>query len=113
MKNMTIMMAVPPDVDGETVKTSRKGGSWEELKRTLCWSVEELEPGKALEIQAQFALLEGGGANSRIPKFPVLVRCDYPLLFSTLSLSTEYRDYQSVPIKISLRTSSRILHRKV
>lgn len=116
MKHITIMMAIPPDVDGETVKTSRKGGSWEELKRTLCWSIDELEPGKALEIQAQFALLKAGNGattNSRIPKFPVLVRCDYPLPFSTIQLSTEYRDEESIPIKIQLSTSSRILHRKV
>jgi hypothetical protein len=113
MNNIIIMMAVPPDVDGENVKTSRKGGSWEELKRTLCWSVDELQPGKALEIQAQFALLEGGGMNNRVPKFPVLVRCDYPALFSTLEVSNVYQDEQSSPIKIKLDTSARILHRKV
>ena len=118
MKNIIVMMAVPPDVDGEHVKTSRKGGSWEELKRTLCWSVDEIEAGKALEIQAQFNLLEGGNMNTtnnnnRVPKFPVLVRCDYPSLFSSLELSNEYHDEQSIPIRIKVSTSARILHRKV
>lgn len=113
MKNITIMMAVPPDVDGENVKTSRKGASWEELKRTLCWAVDELQPGKALEIQAQFTLLEGGAANNRIPKFPVLVRCDYPVLFTSLELSSDYLKDTTVPININLHTSARILHRKV
>lgn len=111
------MMAVPPDVDKENMKTSRKGASWEELKRTLTWFVDELlEPGMALEIQAQFGLLEGSFTSSGNweHKFPVLVRCNYPSLFSMLELSSEYQqDETSVPIQLEVITSSRILHRKV
>ena len=118
MKNIIIVMAVPPDVDGENVKTSRKGASWEELKRTLCWSVDTLQAGKALEIQAQFASLDGGGGggnSTRVPKFPVLVRCDYPVLFSGLELSSDCTTTPDgvVPAKLIVTKSSRILHRKV
>lgn len=99
------MLAVPPDVNGEHCKMSRKGGSWEELKRTLTWCVDSLEPGEALEIQAQFPLLE---ESEKGPKFPVLVRCEYPLIFSNVEVSTNEDE-----IQVNLTTSGRVLHRKV
>jgi hypothetical protein len=109
MKNIVIMIAVPPNVDGEKAKMSRRGGHWEELKRTLSWSVNELQPGKALEIQAQFGLLP----DAREPKFPILVRCDYPALFSSIEVSADAETEGSTPIRMILSPSSRILHRKV
>jgi hypothetical protein len=105
MTNMVIMLAIPPDVDGENCKMSRKGGSWEELKRTLTWSVDGLEPGEALEIQAQFPLTE---ESEKEPKFPVLVRCDYPAIFSNVEVSAK-----GGSIQMKLSTSGRVLHRKV
>jgi hypothetical protein len=106
LKNIVVMLAVPPDVDAENVKMSRKGGVWEELKRTLSWRIDELEPGKALEIQAQFSLLD---KVDKPPKFPVLVRCDYPSLFSGVELTVD----EGSSVKMKLNESARILHRKV
>jgi hypothetical protein len=103
--NMVTIIAVPPDVDGGHCKMSRKGGSWDELKRTLTWSIETLAPGEALEIQAQFPFIE---ENERSPKFPVLVQCDYPSTFSKVIVSTKQDT-----IRIKLSTSGRIIHRKV
>jgi hypothetical protein len=105
LKSIVILLAVPPDVNGADCKMSRKG-SWEELKRTLCWRVEQLVPGQALEIQAQFSLLE---ASDKEPKFPVLVRCDYPSIFSDVELSTDEESH----VKANVTKSTRILHRKV
>ena len=99
------MIAVPPDVVGGNCKMSRKGGSWDELKRTLTWCVQALAPGEAVEIQAQFPFIEG---NERSPKFPILVHCDYKGLFSKVNISC-----LDDAVQLKVRTSSTIIHRKV
>ena len=101
LKNLVVLLAVPPDINGEDCRMSRKEGKWDELKRTISWVVPELEKGKALEFQAQFL----NDTPERTPKFPVLVRCDYDQLFSGLRVQTEG--------ELQLKMSSRILHRKV
>jgi hypothetical protein len=105
LTNMVTMIAVPPDADGGSCTMSRKGGSWDELKRTLTWGMESLAPGEALEIQAQFPLVE---ENEKVPKFPVLVQCEQPLLFSGITVGTNEDDLQ---LKVNM--AGRILHRKV
>jgi hypothetical protein len=92
---------------------SRKGGAWDEMKRTISWTVDKLDPGEALEIQAQFESVDlpngGGGA----PKFPLLVRAEYATLFSSIELNSDFIDALSCPVKTKLTQSGRILHRKV
>jgi hypothetical protein len=105
LTSMIAMIAVPPDVDGGNCKMSRKGGNWDELKRTVSWYVQSLKPGEALEIQAQFPFIEG---NSRVPKFPVLVKCEYPFTFSNISVSNK-----DDRVRLKQSTSGGILHRKV
>lgn len=108
-------MAVPPFVQGETVKMSRKGGVWDAMKRIICWKVDKLEPGEALEIQAQFQ--SASSMPSPPPsdlQFPVLIRCDIPYLFSGITLSADcIDDAESAPVTIEVSHSTRILHRKV
>lgn len=54
---------------------SIKGGSWNEMKRTLTWLVKELAPGKALEVQLQFpTVADDSSALFTAPKFPILVK---------------------------------------
>jgi hypothetical protein len=103
---MVVILAVPPDVHGENCKMSRKGGSWEELKRTMTWCVDSLDPGEALEIQAQFPMLEDSEKGA---KFPVLVRCDYPALFSNVTVATK----EGAAVQLQLSLSGSVLHRKV
>ena len=103
--NVVIILAVPPDVDGEHCKASREGGSWEELKRTLTWCVPTLAPGEALEVQAQFPLLE---QTDKGPKFPILVRCDFPTFFSDLEIFSKEN-----LVKVNVCFSGRVMHRKV
>lgn len=105
LSEIVTMIAVPPDVDGSRCKMSRKGGSWDELKRTLTWCVESFAPGEALEIQAQFPLIE---ENTRVLKFPILVQCKYPYLFSNINVSSKGGN-----VRLALSMSGQILHRKV
>lgn len=110
LQRLVVMMAVPPFIAGHTVKMSRRGGVWDEMKRTLTWLVDRLDPGEALEIQAQF---EANTTSNQPAQFPVLVRGDYPTLFSTVELREDFHDALSSPFKMELRESSRVLHRKV
>jgi len=132
LNNMVIFIAVPPFVEGEAVKMSRQGGVWDAMKRTICWTVDKLDPGEVLEIQAQF---QSGNLKNLAQvdlQFPVLVRADLPLLFSRIDVSTDYStcvskessdtlqggtdanniDAASV-LKSSVSRCTRILHRKV
>lgn len=111
---MAILMAVPPDIRGETVKLTRQGGVWDGMKRTISWSVERLGPGGLLEIQAQFEYITPGDDRLTTPKFPVLVRCDVQRdQFSDIQLSTDYADERATSVKMKLSRTVRILHRKV
>jgi len=129
LENMAIVVAVPPHVRGDTVRMSRRGGIWDEMKRVVCWTVENLDAGEALEVQLQFECVDqqqqGGpnngeeqlqqhGSNRRPPKFPVLVRADYPTkLFSSVEFKSDYSDGMNAPVKLNVVSSGRVLHRKV
>jgi hypothetical protein len=111
---LAIIMAVPPDVKGETVKLSRKGGIWDSMKRVVAWDVGSMEAGDLIEIQAQFDLLGNAGTNSTPPKFPILVRCDAKDdTFSRVELRADYVDEDSAPVRLDVARTIRILHRKV
>lgn len=84
---------------------------WDELKRTVSWTVPEMLPGQALEIQAQFETLEAPAGV--VPKFPILVRCEFPALWSDLELKVDYHDSLSKPVQVQVEKSARVLHRKV
>lgn len=110
------MLAIPPHVNGRSGKLSRKGGLWDELKRTVSWTLDEMTPGQALEIQAQFEILEGDSNSSlgRSPKFPILVRCEYESLLSCVEIKFDYHDSLSKPVETELKKlSARVIHRKV
>lgn len=111
MTHLVIMLAVPPHVDGRSAKMSRRGGVWDEMKRTISWVVQKLDAGEALEVQAQFESIDG--ETDRTPKFPVLVRGDYPSIFSSLELKADFRDVLAQPINMKLNLSGRVIHRKV
>ena len=118
LKRIMIVLAVPPNVDGQSVRMSRQGGMWDEMKRTVSWSVAKLEAGEALEIQTQFTAVDGGATTSgrkdrAPPKFPVLVRSDCSKLFSSVEVLGDFDDGFSSPIRVMPSSFSRILHRKV
>jgi hypothetical protein len=111
LTQMAILMIVPPDVSGESVSMSRKGGIWDGMKRTISWTVQTLEPGETLDIQAQFQTFNGG--RSIVPKFPILIRCDGKSLFSGIKLDSDFSDSESIPVNMELVKVSRILYRQV
>jgi hypothetical protein len=112
LTQIAVLMVAPPEVDGEKVTMSRIGGIWDEMKRTISWTIEKLSPGEIIDIQAQFGCVDGF-VNGLTSKFPVLVRCDGSALFSRIELSTEYTEEESSPVNLHVEQSSRILYRKV
>ena len=115
LMRVKILLAVPPNVDGQSVRMSRQGGMWDEMKRTVAWSIKSLDPGEGIEIQTQFLSVDGGASSTRdrIAKFPVLVRCDYSRLFSAVEVLGDFDDGVSSPIRVIPSSISRVLHRKV
>jgi hypothetical protein len=111
LTQMAILMIVPPDVSGESVSMSRKGGIWDGMKRTISWTIRKVEPGETIGIQAQFQTFNGVG--SIVPKFPLLIRCDGRSLFSGVKLDADFSDSESIPVNMELVKCSRILYRQV
>ena len=122
LSNVAIMMAVPPDLDGETVKMSKRGGVWDKLKRTIVWSAKSIKPGetKELQIQMQFESERDEGADDSkddAPSFPVLLRFDTKNeLLSSVDIdlgdpSADEFMYEEFAMKLT--KSFRVMHRKV
>ena len=72
IKHLIVLVAVPPNIDGETMKISSSGVIWDPMKRLVTYIAPELSSGETMEVQLQFEMLSSDG----IPKFPILVRCD-------------------------------------
>jgi len=132
MTRLAVIMAVPPDVNGETVLMSKEGGVWDSMKRLIAWSLEPLEPGHVIEVQCQLDfMVPSQDKNRPTPRFPVLIRCDaIDEQFSNVDISgihdptiqdtDGHHEHQqsspasaSSPVKINVSRSTRILHRKV
>ena len=76
LTDLTIIMGVPPMVNGESLTTSPPGGVWNASKRSVIWCVSELGGGEKFQLQARFEIDdESRSEGDEEPKFPVLVRC--------------------------------------
>ena len=42
-------MAVPPDINGETMKMSLRGGVWDPMRRIIIWSAPMMKSGETIE----------------------------------------------------------------
>eukprot|EP00536_Pseudo-nitzschia_multiseries_P006513 jgi/Psemu1/324367/estExt_fgenesh1_pg.C_1390017 len=125
LRNIVILIIVPVEFDGENATMSRKGGVWDEIKRTLTWSISNLTPGETVDIQVQFknntkrgalqstAHAAGAGNGLESPKFPVLARCKGGMSFSKIDMNTDYNEDGSSPVGVELERSATVLYRKV
>lgn len=117
LQNGAILLAVPPDIKGESVKTSIQDTVWDGMKRLVAWTITELSPGQSMEVQSQFEFatpLEPKVLPRPNPKFPILVRFDGKhIQFSDVQLHSIESDKGSLPVKLKISRSVRVLHRKV
>eukprot|EP00523_Entomoneis_sp_CCMP467_P012007 CAMPEP_0168717970 /NCGR_PEP_ID=MMETSP0724-20121128/273_1 /TAXON_ID=265536 /ORGANISM="Amphiprora sp., Strain CCMP467" /LENGTH=377 /DNA_ID=CAMNT_0008764461 /DNA_START=8 /DNA_END=1141 /DNA_ORIENTATION=- len=120
LTSVVLLLAVPPHIEGRTAKMSRKGGVWDELRRTISWVVPNLEPGAALEIQVQFEGPGNDGSqenNQATPRFPILARGDYGESYSSLEVRKSDAGRGDAILRpvhtLKVNRSGRVLHRKV
>ena len=118
-------MAVPPDVSGETMKMSLRGGVWDPMRRIIIWSSPCMKSGETIEFQLQFEYSGTNTSINHVPIFPILVRCDSmddQLSDVSINIGGEtYYDANGVghqqagmsPYKMNLSTSYRLFHRKI
>lgn len=126
VRNVVVLMAIPPDVDGETMKMSINGGTWDPMKRVIVWSWRQLPSGDTMEVQLQFHYLGGfvEDADKTPPRFPILVRCDGIMdQLSDIAINVGGKDEsqegniesnkEETPYHLVLSQTYRIFHRKV
>ena len=128
IKNVSILMAVPPDASGETMKMSLRGGVWDPMRRMIVWSFPVMKNGETIDFQLQFEYCASpsGAACDELPRFPILVRCDAEQTqLSDVEIQVgggRYYDANGVghrvvggvtPFKLNLSKSYRLFHRKI
>jgi hypothetical protein len=111
LTQMAIMIVVPPDLNGYSVQMSRKGGQWEDMKRTLSWTLDRLAPGDSIDIQAVFANVQNGNPVER--RFPILLQCHGDELFSKVEARGNTVEEPSRPLKLDIAQETTVLFRKV
>jgi hypothetical protein len=115
LTDLTIIMGVPDEVDGESLITQPEGGVWNESKRSVIWCVSELGNGEKFQLQARFAFTDvQSHSEEEKPKFPVLIRSQ--CLFAQLSdIEVDVRDMPDIfpaDIEMKLARRFRISHRE-
>lgn len=108
-------MAVPPDVSGESMKMSRRGGMWDPTKRVIVYKHNNIGIGETLEVQLQFNYtIDSETDSTALPRFPVLVRCDcVDDQLSSFNLQVVNAKDEQEEIDFGLQTSYQVYHRKV
>lgn len=133
IQNLAILIAVPPDVNGDTMHMSLRGGVWDPMRRMIICSSPFMKSGETIEFHLQFEYSSGLGSGSvgkdqskiQLPRFPVLVRCDSSgdqLSGVKVEIGGEtyyddngvgHRQDGTTPFKMNLSTSYRLVHRKI
>ncbi|CAB9504999.1 expressed unknown protein [Seminavis robusta] len=75
MEDMTILVAVPEKINGETMVVSRGAGVWDGLKRTIKWKLPALYKGDSALVVAEADLWKRPSPNEDETPFPILFRC--------------------------------------
>lgn len=109
LTDLTIIMGVPDDIEGETLVTQPAGGVWNDARRCVTWCVEELAEGEKFQLQARFQMAPNATyeQSGEKPMFPVLVRCQ--CLFAQLSdLELEIREIPEIfPADVTMKIARR------
>jgi len=131
LSNLTILMAVPLEIDADTLKMSNThDGYWDKMKRLLVWSVPELKSGRVFELHVQCGFMEEDTSTTtttattttttkkgpnKNPNFPVLVRCSsFRNQLSSIELVVNHVDgAPSSSVVLNQSQSYRVVYRKI
>ena len=111
LTKICVIVVVPPDLNGYSVQMTRKGGKWDDMKRTLTWIFDGLAPGESIDIQAVFANVQDGQAIER--RFPIMLQCHGDELFSKVQVHAYKILEASRPLRVDLTPRATIIFRKV
>lgn len=115
LTDLTIVMAVPPTVKGESLVTSPPGGVWDQEKRSVLWCVSELGEGEKFQLQAQFEMDDQVHAEEASKSmFPVVVRsqCMYAQLSDVELEVGDVPELWPADVAIKLARRFRLSHRE-
>ena len=110
LAQVAVVLAIPLNFRGESAKLSMTGGVWDEVKRTVSWYIDEINPGQAVEFQIE---LETSLHDIATCQFPVLVRADCSSSLSQIQVLPEICDSNGRSCLARVMYSSRTLHRKL
>lgn len=127
MKDMTILVAVPEKVNGDTIQLTRGGnhnsttttsnnnnnGVWDDLKRTITWKFPNLVKGQSELVVAEAELWHPPAADEDETPFPVMFRCS-STSDSITSLDWKVAQVSGSPSHLTaaaIKRDFRILHR--
>ena len=118
IQNMVILIAVPPDVSGESVKMSLQGGAWDPMKRIIIYNCDTMVCGETIDVQLQFDYtppsIETGGGSVSLPRFPVLARCDgLNDQLSTIGIKVGGTLVETNVYELHVDKSYKLFHRKI
>ena len=118
LTNVSVLMAVPISVNGDTVRMSHGGGVWDSFKRLIVWSLGEVAPGSTIVLQSLFefnnpkdrTILEGNNSL----KFPLVLRFSGKKeQLTNIMVDAVNGDSTSSNVETTLERSFRVLYRKL
>lgn len=113
LQDFTIAVSVPDRVNGDTVEVLKGSGVYDDLKRTVKWSKNELVKGESFMVSAEAKLFPTSTNDEGDDlRFPVLLRC----ISSEDQISTvDFRAIETAAhpssVTYSCSSSFRLLHR--
>jgi hypothetical protein len=110
LEEFKVVVAIPECIDVSSVKMLRGNGDFNELQRTISWSLDELEKGESFMVCAQAKLWDPRGKDT-VAAFPVLLRCKSSDQFSDLLLNLESAEGYPSSVTLNTNYSFRLLHR--
>lgn len=114
IRNVTLVMAVPPTVIGSTlsIDSGPGAGEYDDLKRTIRWQVEELQQGSSIVFGAQ-VLVASTLLVDEMPKFPIMLRCNSveDTVSSAIVDCQQLDENHPVTLSVTTQRSFQLLHR--
>ena len=113
LTDITIAVAIPERVNSETIQITRGDGVYDELKRTIKWSLEDLPKGESLMVSVNAELWSAATKEDQVLlRFPVVMRCssNYDQI-SNVELKAEEAVGFPSSITCSQQFMFRLLHR--
>lgn len=114
--NISVLMAVPPDVSGESMRMSQKEGVWEPIKRVVGYQADGICPGETIDLKMEFDYSptpQKDDSKVVLPKFPVLVRCFAEDQLSSVQLNLAGGLGDNSLYQAEIEKRYRLFHRKI